>query len=83
MTSQFFTPVEAARLLRVKPVTVLAWIKSGQISAILTSADPGTQKPRYVISKDAIDDFTASRSTTAPPKKSTRRKPKSEPRRYV
>lgn len=83
MTSQFFTPVEAARILRVKPGTVLTWIKSGQITAVLTSADPDTQKPRYVISSEAITEFASARSTNPPPKQSTRRKPKSEPRRYV
>jgi hypothetical protein len=42
------TPPEVARRYRVKPDTVIDWIKSGELRAIDVSR-PGSQRPRFRI----------------------------------
>lgn len=67
------TPPEIGRELRVKEERVRAWIESGQLTAV-NVGDKG--RPRYRVSRDALDSFLASRSGARPvtPKKPARRR---------
>jgi excisionase family DNA binding protein len=49
--------------------TVLGWIHSGELSAINVGRRPGSKKPRWRISEDALSAFEQRRTSSAPPPK--------------
>lgn len=69
----FLTPPQVARRFGCKPETVLAWIRSGEIAA-LNLAQPGTLRPRYRISPQALADFEIRRTVVPRPKGSLPRR---------
>jgi hypothetical protein len=60
------TPNEVARLLRVRPDRVRAWIATGQLGAINT-APRQYGRPRYVVLLHHLAEFERRRSAAAPP----------------
>lgn len=56
-TKQLITTAQAAKLMRVTPVTVHRWIRSGQLEATKLPGETGA----YVIDPAALDRFAASR----------------------
>ena len=60
--------------------TVLGWIKSGELRAVNVGRTPGSKKPRWRITPEALAQFELSRESGAPPAttKEKRRK-KSDP----
>lgn len=65
--SEYLTPPEAAKLLRVDPATVICWIRSGELLAS-NLASRSARRPRYRISRQALDDFLAGRQVQVRPK---------------
>jgi hypothetical protein len=68
-----FTPNELARLLRVSPDRVRAWIKSGKLDAINT-ARTRSGKPRFVILPRHLEEFERGHRVSPPHKPSPRRR---------
>jgi excisionase family DNA binding protein len=71
-----YTPNELARLLRVSPDQVRAWVKAGELGAIDT-ARVRCGRPRYVILPHHLAEFTKRRSaaqskTTPTPRRKRR-----------
>lgn len=54
--------------------TVLAWIASGELTAMNVGVAPGKKKPRWRITQAALDAFEAMRTPAAPAPKTRRRK---------
>lgn len=65
---EFFTPPQAAKLLKINPDKVRAWISSGRLPAIDIST---TSRPRWRIKRGDVNDL---RRTTAPPTRRVTRK---------
>ena len=61
------TPRELARMLRVNPDKVRAWIKKGELKATNTAAAL-RGRPRWMILPDALAEFSRRRSSAPPPK---------------
>lgn len=57
----YLTPPEAAKLLRVDPSTVIGWIRSGELRAV-NLARRDAKRPRWRISRAAIEHFLAGRA---------------------
>jgi excisionase family DNA binding protein len=72
-TGRGWTPRELARVLRVSPDRVRAWIKSGELGAIDT-ARHRCGKPRYVILPHHLAEFERGRAAAAPAKPQRRRR---------
>lgn len=60
------TPREVARLLRVSPDKVLAWIRKGELVAVNVATNRSA-RPRFVVLPGAVEAFAASRQACAPP----------------
>jgi hypothetical protein len=73
MTGSYLNPPAVGRLLNIKPAKVLAWVKSGQLSAVNVAERPGG-RPRWRISRDSLDLFLATRANRAPVKAVRRRR---------
>jgi excisionase family DNA binding protein len=56
MTRTWMTPPEASIELRCRTSKVIGWIRSGRLRAVNLSEG---QRPRYRISRDALDEFLA------------------------
>jgi len=56
MSSPHYTAAALAELYGVKVDTVLAWIHAGELAAVDVSR-PGSQRPRWRISADAVEAF--------------------------
>jgi excisionase family DNA binding protein len=67
------TPREVARLLRVSPDRVRAWIRSGQLGAINT-APARCGRPRFVVLPHHLEAFEQARRAGPPPKPPLRRR---------
>jgi hypothetical protein len=67
------TPNELARVLRVSPDRIRAWIKAGQLQAINT-ASTVCGRPRYVVLPHHLAEFEARRLAGSPPKPPRRRR---------
>ena len=67
------TPPQLARHYTVSPDKVLSWIDAGELRAVDVRS-PGSARPRWRISPDAIAEFEARRAATPPPKSRPRRK---------
>jgi excisionase family DNA binding protein len=53
--------------------TVLSWIARGELRAVNVGRRPGAKKPRWRITRESLEAFEMSRTTT-PPLPQTRRK---------
>jgi transposase len=74
------TPNELAKILRVSPDRVRAWIRSGQLGAINTAVTR-CGKPRFVILPKHLEEFEQKQRVSPPPKPAKR--PKRKPRNFV
>ena len=72
--SRYLTPPQYAARLGVHPDKVVAFIRSGQLAAV-DLATPGSTRPRYRISPQAIEEFERRRSAAPLPKPIRRRRP--------
>ena len=54
--------------------TVLGWIRSGQLRAINVGRSPGSKKPRWRITAEALEAFELVRTHNPPPPSTKRRK---------
>lgn len=80
MTVRFRTPPKIARELGINVNKVLGWIARGELAAVNLAERP-TGRPRWKVSREALDEFLASRTPAAPqPRK--RRARKSEELEY-
>jgi excisionase family DNA binding protein len=70
-----YTPGELARLLRVSPDRIRAWIARGELAAVNT-ADVRCGKRRYVILPHQLAAWVQSRLAGPPPTPPRRRKPR-------
>jgi len=52
----YWTPPEVAKLWRVSPEKVISLVRAGRLSAVNLAA-PGSTRPRFRISRDAIRAF--------------------------
>jgi excisionase family DNA binding protein len=60
----------------VNEQTVLGWIRRGELRAVNVGRKPGSRKPRWRISQEALDAFEASRTPAAPaPRKARAKRP--------
>jgi hypothetical protein len=78
VSPEFVTPPELAKVYRVKPESILAAIRRGELKAI-DMARPGSRRPRFRISRQAIADFEQLRSTGGRAAHSTRAARKKAP----
>lgn len=58
--AQWLTPPQVAKMLGVKPLQVNRWVMSGQLEAVDFSA--GTERSRWKMKPEAVDEFLASRN---------------------
>lgn len=68
------TPPDIAADLGCKPESVIGWIRRGELDAVDVSSRPGSGRPRFRVSEEALQEFLARRSVQPPPKRSVRRK---------
>ncbi|MEX0700725.1 MAG: helix-turn-helix domain-containing protein [Planctomycetales bacterium] len=61
-TTHYLTPADVADILGVAPESVVAWLRSGELVGIDVSR-PGSSRPRYRISPDALAAFVAARAS--------------------
>jgi excisionase family DNA binding protein len=54
--------------------TVLGWIRSGELKAVNVGRWPGSKKPRWRITEEALAAFEQARTPTPPPSRARRRK---------
>tara|TARA_A100001391_G_scaffold193970_1_gene169838 strand:- start:99 stop:329 length:231 start_codon:yes stop_codon:yes gene_type:complete len=59
--NDFITPPQAAKLLRVHPDKVVAWINSGELVAMNLATDPNGLRPRWRIARTELEKFLAKR----------------------
>ena len=57
----FLNAIEAARLLRVTPGKIFAWIRTGELRAADVSFEPGTGRARWRIAREDLAAFLRSR----------------------
>ncbi len=62
--TQWLTPPEVAALLRIRLEKVLGWIHDGRLLAVNVASD-GAVRPRWRVSRTALDAFLTSRSNRA------------------
>jgi excisionase family DNA binding protein len=62
--------------------TVLAWINRGELRAINVGRRPGTKKPRWRITAEALAAFEQLRTRTPPPPRVRRKKRPAEVIRF-
>lgn len=75
----FMTPPEIAKLLRVSPEKVLAWIRNGRLKAINVS---NRVRPRYRVNHDDLNTFLRTIEVSPAPavkRQRTKRPPKGGP----
>lgn len=75
MTTQYLTPGEVRKLLRVRAAKVLGDIRAGRLPAINLS---DTAKPRYRIARESLDAYLQARAVvpeTRPAKQQRREIP--------
>jgi excisionase family DNA binding protein len=59
-----FTIPDICDRFDVSEGTVLAWIHAGELRAINVGRTPGARKPRWRITRQALEDFEAARTAT-------------------
>jgi len=81
MPTQYRTPQEVAELWQCTTEHVLDLIRSGRLRAFSLSK-PGSKRPRWRISADAIAEYESRHQAGAPPATSeSSKKPKPKPKR--
>jgi excisionase family DNA binding protein len=78
----YLTPPEFARQLRVKASKVIGWIRSGELAAIDT-APRGALRPRYRISREAVESFERRRAVVPLPAPVRRRRKRAAVKSFV
>lgn len=73
MNKAYLTPPAVAALLGVQPAKVRRWIASGELSAA-NLAERASGRPRFRVSRQALDDFLASRTPSAPKPRKRRKR---------
>jgi excisionase family DNA binding protein len=68
------TVEQVAEKLEVSVRTIREWIASGELTAVNTSRNPRSQRPRLRVLDDEFYRFLERRSTKPTPKASSRRK---------
>jgi hypothetical protein len=68
-----YTPRELAKVLRVSPDRVRAWITTGELGA-LNLAATRCDRPRYVILPHHLNEFERARVAASPTPRSARRR---------
>lgn len=63
MSNAYLSPPALARRLGVKPAKILAWIRTGEITAV--NIGNGQSKPRWRISPESLADWERRRSSQA------------------
>lgn len=76
-TLESMTPPQLAKCFGVKAVTVLEWIRAGELPAF-DVAKKGSKRPRYRITKSAAEAFQQRRAAVKPRRKSPTAKPQPE-----
>ena len=71
--TEYLTPPELAKRLRVRLDKVHTWIRSGELRAVNVAANL-IGRPRWRISAEALAEFEQRRAAQPPVKKSRRRK---------
>ena len=61
-----FTPEEIARMLGVDPEKVRRWLRSGELVGYDLANNPRGQRPRYRVTKQALEEFLARRAVVPP-----------------
>jgi hypothetical protein len=67
------TPPEIARDWGISPAKVIAWIQSGELRAF-NAATSATGRPRYLVDRTDLEEFTARRSAAPTPRAQPRRR---------
>ena len=62
---QMITPPELAREWGIDVAKVWKWIDAGELQAVDLSSGPGLKQRRMGITREAVADFIARRSTTS------------------
>lgn len=73
--NRMLTPPEIAARFRVKPETVIGWIRSGELRAIDVSRQ-GSRRPRFRIDPGDLIAFANRRAVAVAPSKRSRRRQK-------
>jgi excisionase family DNA binding protein len=55
--------------------TVVSWIHSGQLKAVNVGRRPGAKKPRWRITREALEAFEQLRTPATPPPRTRRKRP--------
>lgn len=74
MSSRTFTVADICERYGVDEHTVLAWLKTGELKGFSVSVRPGSKRPRWRITEQALAEFELSRSPTPPTPRARRRK---------
>jgi excisionase family DNA binding protein len=72
--SNAFTIREVAALYSVSAKTVATWIASGELRAVNVGRRLLSKKPRFRVTRAALDSFELARTPTAAPQRLTGRK---------
>ena len=67
ITREYFTPPEAATMLGIDVHRVLEFIRAGELAASNLATRLGGKRPRYRISRAALESFLTRRSVGPPP----------------
>ena len=62
-----FTVQQLQERFGCKPHVILHWIRSGQLKAVSITRSPSARKPRWRISKEALEAFETARTASATP----------------
>lgn len=68
----FLTPSEIAKILKVSPETVIGWIRKAELRAV--NVGSGTNRARFRVSRDSLDEFLRLREVQPPTPRKRRRR---------
>jgi excisionase family DNA binding protein len=66
MSERLLKPSEVAARLAISERAVRRLIETGKLSAINVSENPEGPKPRYRVTREAMEEFITARTTRAP-----------------
>lgn len=75
MSTRYLTPPELAKLWHVKQDRIREFIRRGLLDAV-DLRSPGSRRPRFRISEEAIQSFELRRSATATARPRPQRRPR-------
>lgn len=73
--SRTFTVMDVCERYGVDQHTVLKWLKTGELKGFSVSVSPGSKRPRWRITDQALAAFELSRTPAPPIPRARRRKP--------